>query len=163
MLGLVATLCFTPAVLAALSREKPNLAGTWTLAFADVVHPDGTRGHDYGDAPKGLLQIDAQGRYSLLIFDSARPRFASNDKKTGTPAEFETTVLGSSAHFGTLEVDAAAAAITFRIEGSSFPNWEHTQQVRKYELRGDVLSYRVPARANGDVPVSEWKRVANQP
>ncbi len=48
--------------------------GTWTLAYADIKHPDGTRAHDYGDAPKGLLQIDHTGHYSLLIFDSFSPQ-----------------------------------------------------------------------------------------
>jgi hypothetical protein len=134
-------------------------AGTWTLAAADVVHPDGSRDHDYGAAPKGLLLIDGEGHYSLQIFKSERPRFESSDKATGTEAEFKAAVLGSSTHFGEISVDQAAGTLTFKIDAASFPNWEGAAQTRRYELKGDELSYRVPPRPNGDVPISVWRRL----
>jgi hypothetical protein len=106
-----------------------------------------------------LLLIDAQGRYSLQIFKAERPRFASGDKLTGTPAEYEAAVLGSSTHFGTISVDPADGTLTFHIENASFPNWEGAQQQRHYELNGDELSYRVPPRPDGNTPISIWRRV----
>ncbi|MGK8209092.1 lipocalin-like domain-containing protein [Burkholderia cenocepacia] len=137
----------------------PSLAGTWTLVAADVRHPDGTLGRDYGAAPQGLLLIDARGNYSLQIFKSEGPRFGSNDKSKGTPDEYREAVLGSSTHYGTLDVDAAQRTLTFHITDSSFPNWVGQAQVRNYELKGNELSYRVPPRPNGDVPISVWRRV----
>jgi Lipocalin-like domain len=137
----------------------PTLAGAWTLVYADVLHADGTRGHDYGDAPKGLLLIDDQGRYSLQIFNSQRPRFAGQDKQAGTPAEFAAAILGCSTHFGTLKVDAENSSLTFDILSASFPNLEGTRQTRLYQLQGDELSYRIAPRSNGDVPVSAWRRI----
>src|ERR1700735_3246019 len=94
--------------------------GTWTLAYADVKHPDGTRAHDYGDAPKGLLQIDHAGHYSLLIFDSSRPRFAANDRNAGTPSEFRAAAIGTSSHFGTVDIDPTKGTLTFHIEGATY-------------------------------------------
>jgi hypothetical protein len=135
------------------------LAGTWTLVAADVVHADGSRGRDYGAAPKGLLLIDGESHYSLQIFKSERPRFASGDKATGIEAEFTAAVLGSSTHFGEISVDQAAGTLTFKIDAASFPNWEGAAQTRRYELKGDELSYRVPPRPNGDVPISVWRRL----
>ena len=135
------------------------LAGTWTLVAADVVHADGKRDRDYGAAPKGLLLIDDEGHYSLQIFKAERPRFASGDKATATEAEFKAAVLGSSTHFGEISVDQAASTLTFKIDAASFPNWEGAAQTRRYELKGDELSYRVPPRPNGDVPISVWRRV----
>src|SRR6185437_15902336 len=64
-----------------------SLAGTWTLVTADVMHPDGSRSHDYGDAPKGLLMVDREGRYSLQIFRSDRVPFANPDKAKATAQE----------------------------------------------------------------------------
>ncbi|MDR3436598.1 lipocalin-like domain-containing protein [Telmatospirillum sp.] len=148
-----------PAALADASPAAFSLAGTWTLVAADVLHADGTRTRDYGAAPKGLLMIDALGRYSLQIFKAERPRFASGDKATGTPAEYEAAVMGSSTHFGTISIDPAAGTLTFHIESASFPNWEGVQQQRHYELKDDVLTYRVPPRPNGDTPVSVWRRL----
>lgn len=136
-----------------------SLVGTWTLAGADVVHPDGRRERDYGSAPIGLFMVDAQGHYSLQIFRSDRPRFASGDKAKGTPAEYSATVKGTSTHFGTVAVDPTAHTLTFRIEAASFPNEDGTVQKRAYELTGDLLSYKVAPRPNGDVPISIWRRV----
>src|SRR3954466_15598837 len=92
-----------PASAADLAAHA--LVGTWTLVAADVIHRDGSRGHDYGDMPKGLLMIDTQGRYSLQIYDSLRPRYASRDRARGTQMEYKTNALGISTHFGTLQVD----------------------------------------------------------
>jgi hypothetical protein len=150
-----------PSAVAAPKRAAaPSLAGTWTLVVADVEHPDGSRSHDYGDRPKGLMMIDAQGRYSVQIYSAERPRFAGAEKQSGTPAELAAAVMGSSCHFGTLEVDAVNQTLTYHIDGATFPNTEGTQQVRRFELHGDELSYRVPPRANGNVPISVWRRVS---
>ena len=154
MSGLSISLARADATAATLS-----LTGTWTLVAADVLHADGTRARDYGAAPKGLLLIDAQGHYSLQIFKAERPRFASGDKSTGTPAEFEAAVVGSSTHFGTINADPESGTLTFQIESASFPNWEGALQKRHYELTGDELSYRVPARPDGNTPISIWRRL----
>jgi hypothetical protein len=138
-----------------------SLAGTWTLVAADVLHPDGSREHDYGDAPKGLLMIDRTGHYSLQIFRSDRPRFADPAKAKASAQEYRAAVMGSSTHYGTLAVEAAEQQLVFHVEGASFPNWEGQQQARAFELRGDTLSYRVPPRPNGDVPISVWRRIGH--
>jgi Lipocalin-like domain len=68
-------------------------------------------------------------------------------------------VLGSSMHFGIISVDAAAGTLTFNIDAASFPNWEGAAQRRRFELKGDELSYRVPPRPDGDAPISIWRRL----
>ncbi|CAB3624572.1 lipocalin-like domain protein [Achromobacter marplatensis] len=162
--GLFGAVLATGLLAAALSRADaasidPSMVGTWSLVAADVLHPDGTRAHDYGASPKGMLMIDAQGHYSLQIFKAERPRFASADKGAATPAEYKAAVMGSSTHFGTISIDPADATLTFRIDHASFPNWEGQQQKRSYELKNGELSYRVAPRPNGDVPISVWRRI----
>jgi hypothetical protein len=156
LLLLVVTL--TPGTAAAASNE---LAGTWTLTLADERRPDGTRAEPYGADAEGLLIVDRDGRYSLQIFRRDRPKFASGNKRTGTAHEYESAVLGMSSHIGRCSVDRKSGTITFRIERASYPNWEGTQQVRRYQLSGDELSYEVPASATGDgtIPRSVWHRV----
>lgn len=158
-LPLIMTASAPFGVLAAGRDAAASLAGTWTLVAADVLHSDGSRGHDYGPSPRGMLFIDADGRYSLQIFDSERRPFATGDKLKATEAEYRAAVLGVSSHFGKVDVDAAKGTLAFHIAKSSFPNWEGTEQVRLYELKANELSYRVPPRANGDTPVSVWRRV----
>jgi hypothetical protein len=161
ILGTVFSACAlsATAVRADAAASDSSLAGTWTLVAADVQHPDGSRARDYGAAPKGLLLIDPQGRYSLQIFKAERPPFASGDKATGTPAEYQAAVMGSSTHFGTISVDPVHGTLTFHIQSASFPNWEGAQQKRSYELKDGELSYRVAPRPNGDVPISVWRRL----
>ncbi len=158
-IGLLAWLAACGQPTEAADMAAHTLVGTWTLVAADVIHRDGSRGHDYGDMPKGLLMIDTQGHYSLQIYDSLRPHYASGDRARGTPTEYQSNALGISTHFGTLQVDAAAGELTLNVESASFPNQDGQQQKRLYKLDGDELSYRVQARPNGDVPVSVWRRL----
>ena len=137
------------------------LAGTWVLTGAPEIRPDGTTGLPYGTDPKGLLVVDDMGRYSLQIFSTDRTRFASSDKRQGTPDEYRAASLGMSSHFGRCFIDSASGRLIFRIEHASFPNWDGTEQKREYQLTGDELTYRVPASAtgNGTIAVSSWRRV----
>ena len=67
--------------------------------------------------------------------------------------------MGSSTHYGTVRIDDEEGVLVFSIESSSFPNWEGSVQKRAYTLDHDRLSYRVPPRADGSVPVSVWRRL----
>jgi hypothetical protein len=137
-----------------------RLIGTWTLVLVDNVMPDGSRIHLYGDAPQGILTFDAQGRYTLQILRTGRPKFAANDKSKGTPEEYAAAVQGSNAHWGRYAVDDADGTVTFYIDHASFPNWEGTQQKRKFTITGDRLKYTVPAPTTGAKAVGEveWQR-----
>jgi Lipocalin-like domain len=70
-------------------------------------------------------------------------------------------VLGTSTHVGRVDVDPANGVLVFHIELASFPNWEGTEQKRKYVMSGDELTYQVPTAAsgNGTTPISVWRRV----
>lgn len=139
--------------------QASPLQGTWTLVAADKILPDGGVTRDYGDSPKGRLIVDANGRYSLQILKSERLRFSADSKADGTVDEFKSAVMGSSTHYGTVTVGENEKLLTFSIEGSSFPNWEGTVQKRQYRLDGAELSYQVPPRADGSIPVSVWRRM----
>jgi hypothetical protein len=135
------------------------LQGTWTLVAADKVLPDGETTRDYGENPKGRLVVDAKGRYSLQIFKSERLRFATDSKADGSVDEFKSAVVGSSTHYGVVTIDYKKNLLVFSIEGSSFPNWEGTVQKRQYKIDGQELSYQVPPRTDGSIPISVWRRL----
>ena len=142
--------------------EKPlSLTGTWVMDSAYEIRADGTRTTNYGERPSGLMMVDRAGRYSIQIFRPGRPNFASGEKARGQPDEYRSAVLGSSTHFGRVQVDAAAHQLLFDVEAASFPNWEGKRQVRNYTYSGGVLSYAVPASASGGgtVSYSIWRKV----
>lgn len=159
-------MAMTIAVLAGLATRDTAetattspLAGAWALVAADRILPDGRQVRDYGEAPKGLLIVDARGRYSLQLFAAERLRFAGGNKAEGSADEFRSAALGSSTHYGTLSIDDRDGVLVFAIDAASFPNWDGTTQRRAYRLDGDTLSYRVPARTDGSIPLSVWRRI----
>ena len=157
-IGVAMMFCFSSATFAAPPTTESPLQGTWTLVAANKILPSGEEVSDYGASPKGRLIVDAKGRYSLQIFKSERPRFLAPDKANGTAEEFKAATLGSSTHFGTITVDNLAGVLAFAIEAASFPNWEGAVQTRKYTLKEGILTYRVPPRPDGTIPVSVWQR-----
>jgi len=143
------------------SSEPLSLAGTWVMESAYELHADGTRTTNYGEHPTGLMIVDPAGRYSIQIYRPGRPNFASGVKSKGQPEEYRSAVLGSSNHFGRVQVDSTAHQLLFDVEASSFPNWEGKRQIRNYTYADGTLSYAVPAKASGDgtVAYSVWRRV----
>lgn len=144
----------------AADTQPLSLEGTWIMSSAYEILADGRRTTNYGEHPKGLFMIDKAGRYSMQIFRPERPKFASGVKAQGTPDEYQQAVVGSSTHTGRVEIDPVHHKLTFKIETSSFPNWEGTQQVRDYVFADGTLTYSVPASAsgNGTIAYSVWKR-----
>src|ERR1700674_1241380 len=88
----------------ALSQQKSlkeQLTGTWTLVSADNVAPGGTKRQLFGANPKGILILDASGRYAVVQVRPDRPKFESNNRLQGTPEENKAVLLGTAASFGT--------------------------------------------------------------
>src|SRR5262245_23462536 len=73
----------------------------------------------YGPSPKGTMMADANGRFSITVLRSDLPKFASNNRMSGTPEENKAIVQGSIAYFGTYSIDEATHVLTVNIEGSS--------------------------------------------
>lgn len=142
-------------------RDLDTLEGTWTMDSAYEILADGTRTTYYGEHPKGLLIVDAAGRYSLQIYRVGRQAFASGVKASGTAEEYRQVVVGSSTHFGRVSIDRAQHQLVFDVEAASFPNWEGKRQVREYTFADGLLSYAVPASAssNGTVAHSLWRKI----
>jgi len=158
----LATILMAVGTFGVSAETRPlSLEGTWVMTAAYEILADGTRTTNYGEHPNGLLMVDKVGRYSIQIFRPDRPKFASGDKKKGTPEEYAEAVLGSSTHIGRVVVDPIRGKLIFDIEAASYPNWEGTQQVRDYTFKDGTLTYSVPANASGDgtIAYSVWQRV----
>jgi hypothetical protein len=153
-------LCIMIIILAKpVSGQSNRLAGTWHLIAADKILPDGKRVADYGTSPHGLAIFTTDGRYAVEIFGTVRTKFASGDLFKGTPEEYRNAALSHSCHFGTYLVDSSKGTISFHIDRSSNPNLDEATQVRSFTLTGDTLSWQVPPRPDGSVPLSVFRRI----
>ena len=141
--------------------QTPSIVGTWILAGAEKLLPNGTRISDYGPDPHGLVIFTADGYYSVQIYRDKRLKFSSGDKLKGTPKEYREAALSTSVHFGRYSMNAVNHTITFRIDRSSFPNQDDTTQVRPYEMKGDELSWKVAPRPDGSVPITILRRAGS--
>lgn len=139
--------------------QSTLLVGSWRLTAADKILPDGSQVADYGTDPRGIAIFTADGHYVVEIFRSDRTKFASGDRAKGTPEEYKDAILSASCHFGTYSVDETKGTITFHTERASYPNWDETTRTSGFKLEGDKLTWRVPPRPDGSIPVSVFSRM----
>ena len=135
---------------AAIAQESPKtlkdqLTGSWRLVSINNLRVDGTKYELFGPNAKGIAIFDRNGTYSFQIMRAARPSFAAESRLEGTSEENRAAVQGMISHFGTYDVDEPTRSIIFRIEGSSYPNWDKTEQKRSFTLLGNQLSWSDPA------------------
>ena len=91
--------------------------------------------------------FDGSGGFAYLLTRPDRPIFAGNSREDGTVEENMATVQGTLAMSGTYSVHGNV--LTFKIEASTYPNLEGTEQKRTIiSLSGNELSYSNPAPTN---------------
>jgi Lipocalin-like domain len=105
----------------------------------DNVAPDGTKRQFFGPNPKGIMILDANGRYALIAMNPARPKFQGNTRLDGTAEENKAVIAGTVGSFGTWSVDEATSTLITRAAGDLFPNAEGQEQRRLVTLAGDEL------------------------
>src|SRR5437879_6971401 len=131
-------LLFLGVVLAAcdaFAQTAKDFVGTWTLVSA-VSEQGGNKTDTFGPNPKGILIVDANGRYVIAFSRADLPKVASNNRTTATAEENKAIVGGSLTHFGTLSVNAADKTFNFTIEHATFPNWSGSEHKQRFTIRG---------------------------
>ncbi len=139
------------------AQTAKGLAGTWTLV-SSIAEEGGIKTEPYGPNAKGIMTVDANGRYVIVAMRDGLPKVASNNRQTGTPEENKAIVGGSIAHFGTLSVNEGENAIILKIETATFPNWDGTEQKWPFTITGDTLQFTVPSASGGGTATTVWKR-----
>ena len=93
------------------------------------------------------------GHFALMNTRPGRAKYTSGNRVRGTPEEFRETALGSIAYFGSYSVDEEKAVFVLRIKGSTFPDYEGTEQVRPFTIVGDQLRSINPNPSQGGPPL----------
>ena len=128
------------------------------LVSACSERQDDSKFDPLGANPAGIVMFDANGRVSVQVLGSGLPKFASNNRLQGTREENETIVHGTLCYFGTYSVSEVNRTLNLRIESSSFPNWNETDQKRFLTLTGDEMKWTNPIASSGGTGYSVWKR-----
>jgi hypothetical protein len=146
---------------ATFAQERPlkeQLTGTWAVVSVDNVAADGSKQQNFGANPKGVLMLDAGGRYAHTQVRADVPKFQVNNRMQGTPDENKAAVQGTVATFGTWSVDEAGKTLILRVEGSMFPNQAGEDSKRSVSIAGDELTVRNPSATAGGSGVSVFRR-----
>ena len=131
---------------------KQQIVGTWTLVSVYDQLYDGKKLDTWGPNVKGSAAYDRSGRFTFMIVAAGRK------KSEAGPLAPVGKAIG---YFGTYSVNEDDRTITWRIERSTYPNWEGLQRKGKITIKGDQLS-QVSAPASLPegtvVPHLEWQR-----
>ena len=139
-----------------------TLAGTWLNESLLAKRDDGRPFNAFGANTKGILFIDAGGRFVVVLLGDFRRKFASGNRLQGTPEEYIAMGRGSNAYYGTYSVDEARGVLTMHVEASCFSNWDETYQTRRFTLHRDQLTLFSPETAAGGTAVVVWRRAGPQ-
>lgn len=141
----------------AVAQTAKDLVGTWANISNVSIRPDGSKVDIFGPKGTGMAIFESNGRFAIININPETPKFASNNRAQGTPEENKAAMLGAIALYGTYSV--ANKVITFKIEGSSFPNWTGSEQKRAIKsFTKDQLTWSLAASIGGTAEVS-WKRM----
>ena len=118
---------------------KDQLVGTWTLVSTQTTAPNGNKRYPYGLNPKGILILDASGRYAAVQGRPDRPKLKSAVRLDATKEEFGAAAMDFAANFGTWSVNEADKALIRRFEGALVPNLEGNEVQARISLAGTDL------------------------
>jgi hypothetical protein len=146
------------SVSPASAQSARDVVGTWTLV-SSVTEKDGARTDQFGSGARGMMTLDADGRFMLTIIGADLPKFAANNRAGGTPEENRAVMSKSIAMIGTYSIDPTEKTLTFKVDSATFPNWNGTEQKRLLsDSNKDELKYITPTASSGGVGTVTWKR-----
>ena len=139
---------------------KDQLVGAWTLVSRDNTAPDGTKGQPFGPNPRGILILDASGRYADIEMRPDRPKFkaSANMYLDTSDAEFGAAAKGFAANFGTWSVNEADKTLVRQHEGALVPNNERNEAKDSVSLAGDELKLSWNLVGGGGRGDEVWRR-----
>lgn len=122
------------------ARRDRALVGTWRVVAVETRDSASGRWRPlFGDAPAGYAVWAADGTHVLQFGRTPAAPFSSRTDRGASDAEVRTAFFDHFAWHGRWTLDAARGLVIMDIEGSLWPSWRNTRQVRPYRIRGDTL------------------------
>lgn len=154
--------CISLAANNALAQQKTikdQIVGAWTVVSAVDIKPDGSKVDPWGANPRGSAIYEANGRYVFMLMRSDLPKVAAKNRAQVTGDEGKAIAQGMIAYFGTYSVNEADKSVTFKVEGSSYPNIVGVEQKRIItSISADEMKYTNPTSSTGTKVEGVWKR-----
>jgi hypothetical protein len=143
------------------SALSDRFVGTWKLvgieqrnAKGDLIEPASAT-----PARTGYIIYDPAGYVAVSIMPVGRKKYAGAQV---TDDEAKAAITGYAAYFGTFTVNAADSSVTHHLQGSLNAGMAPDQK-RFFEFKGNRLTLKPPASANGNQSRLTWQRMADLP
>jgi hypothetical protein len=127
--------------------NEKDIAGTWSV-LSVVNEVDGKKVDLFGPDPQGQFIFTPDGYFSINIIRSGRTKFTAKNSKAGTTEENKEAMAGTLSLFGAYTINSDGWQ-TLHVVGSSFPNWDATEQKRLVQIKGDEMRYENPTAPTG--------------
>lgn len=159
LLGFTLTGASLVAAQSKAADLRQQIVGAWTLVNV-VLEQGGNKSEPLGPNPTGIATWDANGNFTNILFRADLPKVASNNRLAPTPEESKALAAGMLVTYGKYSISDADGSVTLKIEASSFPNWNGTEQKRTITLTGDEMRVINPTPpAGGGTAYVVWRRV----
>jgi hypothetical protein len=119
---------------------KQDLVGVWLLVSCEGKSSDGQSFLPYGSHPTGKLIYTQDGHMSVILMDSERPRFVSEDISRASSDEVSSAFRSFDAYSGTWELDSNSGKIDHTIEAGRIPNWVGATHPRFISISQSLLT-----------------------
>ena len=139
-----------------MTTLRERLLGSWRAVAWEWYDEHGAVESPIAN-PVGLLMYDDAGTVSVQLMQPGQQPFGDDDFRRASDGEKISAWNGYFCYFGTYSVDAETATVTHRVDGSLFPNIVGTDQVRRCQISGDLLTMTAEA-AWGRV-VLTWEKI----
>lgn len=141
---------------------KEKFVGTWRLVDYEYLRSDGEQLWPFGQSPRGVITYTAEGFMSVQIMDSERPIFVGGNRWSATLAEMAAAFQSYLAYFGSYDVNGEEGFVTHHIQGSLFPEYTNSDQIRYFEFEGEQLTLSTPPLPAGKETITGrliWERI----
>jgi hypothetical protein len=119
-----------------------EIIGVWKLLACFGEEAAGLRFFPYGSSPKGQLIYTSEGFMSVVLMNSERTNFVSDDISEATTNETLMAFASFDSYGGRWWFGRDHGEVIHSIEYARIPNWVGQQHKRLFELRGDRLTLR---------------------
>jgi hypothetical protein len=119
-----------------------DVSGCWRLVAWRRIEQGAETTYPLGEDATGLLVYTRDGHMAVQMLAADRGSLATTDALGGTETERAAAYSGCLAYFGSYAVEGDS--VTHWVDGSLFPNWSGTTQIRPGEIHGNQLTLRTP-------------------
>lgn len=135
--------------------KEQEFVGTWRLLSQMSQRADGTTYYPRGIGASGILMYDPYGNISVQLMRSGHD--------SGQFEDFKHAMETYLAYYGTYRVDRKNGVVIHKVEGSSYPGYIGTEQVRRYNFNGDRLTLTAEGKGGdgeAETRILVWQRVS---